>query len=267
MSYWAERVVRSQEKLTSKSIRKAQAQLRKYYKTTMIGVLDEFEKTYNKLLLSMDEGKEPTPADLYKLDKYWQMQGQLAAELKKLGDLEAAMLSKSFETHFFEVYYSFGIPGEQAYNTISVEGARQMINAIWCADGKAWSNRVWDNVAALKEQLNEGLIECVVSGKKPTELKQKLMERFGVSLSRADTLIRTEMAHIQTQAAKQRYEDYGLEEYEILGNDDDSCGNHGVDCHELNGKRFLYAQMVAGKNAPPFHPNCKCCIVPVVDVE
>ena len=114
MSYWAERVVRSQEKLTSKSIRKAQAQLRKYYKTTMIGVLDDFEKTYNKLLLSMDEGKEPTPADLYKLDKYWQMQGQLAAELKKLGDLEAAMLSKSFETHFFEVYYSFGIPGAKA---------------------------------------------------------------------------------------------------------------------------------------------------------
>jgi SPP1 gp7 family putative phage head morphogenesis protein len=73
------------------------------------------------------------------------------------------------------------------------------------------------------------------------------------------------MAHIQTQAAKQRYQDYGLTEYEILGNDDDSCGGGKVDCHELNGKKFKYSEMVVGKNAPPFHPNCKCCIVPVVE--
>lgn len=267
MSYWAERLVKSQEKLTDKGVRKAQAQLRKYYKTTMEKVLDDFEQTYIKLLSTMDEGNNPTPADLYKLDKYWQMQAQLRTELKKLGDREAVLLSKQFEEHFFEIYYSYAIPGEATYSSISVEAANEMINAIWCADGKTWSNRIWDNVNLLQEQLNEGLIDCVVAGKKTSQLKKQLMERFGVSLSRADTLIRTEMAHIQTQAAKKRYEDYGLKEYEILGNDDDTCGNHGVDCHELDGKRFLYAEMVAGKNAPPFHPNCKCCIIPVVEVE
>lgn len=267
MSYWAERVVKAQEKLTNKSVRQTEAQLKKYYSSTMKKVLDDFEQTYNKLLLSIEEGKQPTPADLYKLDKYWQMQAQLRKELLKLGDRQAVLLSKNFELHFFDVYYSFGIPGESAYSTISTEAAQQMINQIWCADGKSWSNRVWENVNKLQEQLNEGLIDCVVSGRKPSELKKILQERFGVSYSRANTLIRTEMAHIQTQAAKQRYEDYGLTEYEILGNDDDSCGNHGVDCHELDGKRFLYAEMVAGKNAPPFHPNCKCCIVPVVEIE
>lgn len=267
MSYWAERVAKAQEKLTDKSVRKTEAQLRKYYSNTMKKVLDDFESTYNKLLLSIEEGKQPTPADLYKLDKYWQMQGQLRAELQKLGDRQSVLLSKNFELHFFDVYYSFGIPGQSAYNTISTEAAQQMIAQIWCADGKSWSQRIWDNVNKLQEQLNEGLIECVVAGKKPTQLKQILQERFGVSYSRANTLVRTEMSHIQTQAAKQRYEDYGLKEYEILGNDDDSCGNHGVDCHELNGKRFLYAEMVAGKNAPPFHPNCKCCIIPVVEIE
>lgn len=267
MSYWAERVVKAQEKLTNKSVRQTEAQLRKYYSSTMKKVLDDFEQTYNKLLLSIEEGKQPTPADLYKLDKYWQMQGQLRSELQKLGDRQAVLLSKNFELHFFDVYYSFGMPGESAYSTISTEAAKQMINQIWCADGKSWSQRIWDNVARLQDTLNEGLIDCVVSGRKPSELKKILQERFGVSYSRADTLIRTEMAHIQTQAAKQRYEDYGLTEYEILGNDDDSCGNHGVDCAKLHGKRFKYAEMVEGKNAPPFHPNCKCCIVPVVETE
>lgn len=233
----------------------------------MKSVLDEFEKTYNKLLLTMDEGREPTPADLYKLDQYWQMERQLASELRALGDAQAMLLSKQFETNFFEVYYSFAIPGSEAFSTISVEAAQQMINQIWCADGKSWSERIWTNISQLQETLNEGLIECLVTGKPTSQLKQILQERFGVSYSRANTLIRTEMAHIQTQAAKQRYEDYGLEYYEILGNDDDSCGNHGVDCHQMDGKIFKYAEMRPGKNAPPFHPNCKCCIVPVVEVD
>lgn len=228
-------------------------------------ILDDFENTYNKLLLSIDEGKEPTPADLYKLDKYWQTQAQLRKELTALGDKQLSLLSKQFEINFFEVYYSFAIPSSDAFTSISVEAALGMINQVWAADGKAWSSRVWENINRLQETLNEGLIDCVVAGRKPTELKRVLQERFGVSYNRANTLVRTEMAHIQTMAAQQRYKDYGLEYYEILGNDDDSCGNHGVDCHKMNGKRFSYAEMKVGKNAPPFHPNCKCCIVPVID--
>ena len=265
MSYWAKRIAKAQEKLTSKNVKQTEAQMKKYYQQTMKKVLDDFEQTYNKVLLSIDEGKEPTPADLYSLDKYWKLQGQLRKELQALGDRQSVLLSKQFEINFFEIYYSFAIPGSEAFTTLSVEAAHQMINQIWCADGKSWSQRIWENINLLQETLNEGLIESVVAGRKPSELKQKLQERFGVSYSRADTLIRTEMAHIQTQAAKQRYEDYGLKYYEILGNDDDSCGNHSVDCHAMDGKKFLYSEMVTGKNAPPFHPNCKCCIVPVVD--
>ena len=265
MSYWAERQALAQDKLTSKNVKQTEKQLMKYYERAMKTVLDDFEQTYNKVLLSIEEGRSPTPADLYKLDKYWQSQAQLRKELTALGDKQISLLSKQFEVNFFEVYYSFAIPGTEAFTTVSVEAAQQMINQIWCADGKSWSSRIWQNIAKLQDTLNEGLIECLLTGKKPSQLRKQLQERFGVSYSRADTLIRTEMAHIQTMAAKQRYEDYGLKEYEILGNDDDSCGNHGVDCHELNGKRFLYAEMSIGKNAPPFHPNCKCCIVPVIN--
>jgi SPP1 gp7 family putative phage head morphogenesis protein len=267
MSYWQNRLIKTQEALTKKSERKVREQLRKYYKTTMEKVLDDFEQTYNKLLLSIEEGREPTPADLYKLDKYWKAQEQLRAELRALGEREAVLMSKHFEEHFFDIYYSFAMESDAAYSTLDVETAREMLNQIWCADGKSWSERIWDNVGKLQMELNEGLIDCVVAGRSPSQLKKQLMERFGVSLSRADTLVRTEMAHIQTQAAKRRYEDYGLTFYEILGNNDDTCGNHGVDCHKLDGKRFRYTEMVAGKNAPPFHPNCKCCIVPVVETE
>jgi hypothetical protein len=123
MNYWAERQALAQDKLTSKNVRKTEAQLRKYYKQSMESCLDEFEKTYSKLLASISEGRTPTPADLYKLDKYWQLQGQLRRELQALGDKQMVLLSKQFETNFFEVYYSFAIPGSEAFTTISVEAA------------------------------------------------------------------------------------------------------------------------------------------------
>lgn len=237
----------------------------KYYQTAAKKVIDDFEKVYDKILLQQAQGKEVTPALLYQLDTYWNAQAQLRNELQKLGERQVALLTKEFELNFFDIYYSIAPEGMTAFNTIDTEGAQQLINAIWLADNKTFSQRIWDNVARLTSTLNDEFINIVATGKKTTELKNILQERFGVSYSRANTLVRTELCHIQTVAAKQRYEDYGLKQYEILGNDDDSCGNHSVDCHLMDGKKFYYSEMVIGKNAPPFHPNCKCSIIPVVE--
>ena len=265
-NYWAKRSATTQERLTEKNVRQTQAQLRKYYLSTMERILGQFQLTYNKVLSSIEEDREPTPADLYKLDTYWQLQGQLRDELTKLGNRQAAIMSKNFMNEFFVIYNALALKGEtQIFSTIDTQLAEQIINQIWCADGKSWSQRIWGNTEKLQQTLNDNLVHCLITGKKTTELKQILQKDFDVSYRRAEMLVRTEMAHIQTEAAKKRYEDYGLKEYEILGNDDDSCGNHSVDCHEMDGKKFLYAEMTVGKNAPPFHPNCKCCIVPVVE--
>lgn len=264
-NYWYERQLKNQEKISGKTIKDINKQLQKYYGTTSRKIIQDFEATYNKLLTTIESGREPTPADLYKLDKYWQLQAQMRKELEKLGDRQIVLLTKQFELNWFDIYYSIDLPDStRTFNTIDKGAVQQMINGVWCADGKSWSQRIWDNTERLAQTLNEGLIHIVASGKKTTELKNTLQERFGVSYSRANTLVRTEIAHIQTQAAAQRYKDYGLEKYEILGNDDDTCGNSGVDCHELNGKTFYYNEMVVGKNAPPFHPNCKCSIIPVI---
>ena len=265
MSYWAQRQATIQEKLTKQSQKKIEKQLIKYYQTAAKHVIADFERVYDKILLQQSEGKEVTPALLYQLDSYWQMQGQLRNQLQKLGEKQVALLTKEFELNFFDIYYSIAPEGMTAFNTIDAAGAQQLINAIWLADNKTFSQRIWDNIGLLTETLNEQLINIVATGKPTRELKNILQERFGVSYSRANTLVRTELAHVQTVAAKQRYEDYGLKHYEIMGNEDDNCGNHSVDCHSMDGKKFLYSEMVIGKNAPPFHPNCKCCIVPVVE--
>lgn len=256
--YWAKRTAEAQAAITSKNIKQTQKQLVKYYAIAMKKVIADFEATYDKLLSTIGEGKQPTPADLYKLEKYWTMQGQLRHELEKLGNKMVAALSKKFEVNFFEVYHSLGIEGVKSFNTIDKAAATQLINQIWVADGKSYSQRVWDNTERLVETLNEQLVNCVVTGKKTTELKKALQERFNVSYHRAETLVRTEMVHIQTEAARQRYEDYGIRYVEVLVDEDE----HTCDkCKALAGKRFP----VTAVSPLPVHPNERCCLIPIIE--
>lgn len=258
MSYWKDRMANSQNALSGKSVKQIEKQLRKYYGKAMERTIADFEATYNKLLATVEEGKQPTPADLYKLDKYWQAQGQLRRELQSLGEKQVVALSKIFEVNFFEVYYSIGIEGHTAFNTISSEAALHLINEIWVADGKSWSQRIWDNTELLAETLNEELIACVIGGKKTSDLKKTLQERFNVSYSQADALARTEMAHIQTQAAKQRYQDYGVREVQVWAEPDE---RRCEICGKLHTKRIPITEAMP----IPAHPRCRCCIIPVVE--
>ena len=146
----------------------------------------------------------------------------------------------------------------EAFNTIDTNVVQQLINQIWCADGKSWSQRVWENVNQLSETLNEELVHCVVTGKPSGKLKQLLQERFNVSYSNADMLVRTELAHIQTQASQQRYRDYGIQQVEVLADKDE---RRCEVCGKLHGKRYNINDVMP----VPAHPRCRCCMIPVID--
>lgn len=258
MAYWQDRMARAQDALTAKKKKEIDKQLKKYYGKSMERIINSFERTYDKILIQQAEGKQVTPADLYRLDSYWKMQGQLKMELQKLGDKQISLFSKVFELHFFDIYYSIALDSTNAFSTISTETVHQMLNQIWVADGKNWSQRIWENTELLAETLNEELIHCVAAGQKPTYLKQALQEKFNVSYNRADAVVRTELSHIQTQAAQKRYEDYGVKEVMVWADKDE---RRCEVCGALHEKKYLI-----GSQMPiPAHPRCRCCIIPVVE--
>lgn len=256
--YWQDRMAKTQEALTKKNQKHINKQLRKYYGSAAEKIIADFEAVYNKILAQKADGKDVSPADLYKLDSYWAMQGALRQELRKLGEKEISLLTKYFELNFFDIYYSIDIEGMEAFNTINAAGAQALINAIWVADGKSFSQRVWDDTDKLLETLNEELLHCVITGKKTTQLKQVLQERFGVSYNNADMIARTELAHIQTTAAQERYKSYGISEVQIWADADE---RRCPECGKLHRKIYP-----AGASVPiPAHPRCRCCIVPVIN--
>lgn len=268
--YWAERQENALNRITNKTEKEINAQLDKYYIWLMRRVIADFEATYNKLIATVGSGSPITVADLFKLDRYWQLQAELKQLCEELSNKEVALLSEKFTEQWEEVYQKAALPSDVAFTQVSESNAEQMINSIWCADGKTWSQRVWKNTNQLLETLNEQLIHVVATGRSTKDLRVALQERFAVSRSQANMLIRTEINHIQTASAAKRYEDAGLTQYMILGREEGKCTRGkkgGIDCHDMDGKVFNYTDMRVGKNAPPFHPNCRCRIKPVMDDE
>ena len=269
--YWRNRLLETQRKWTDKDIDIINKIINSYYRTAMINIIKEFEAVYDKVLAQAEEGKQITPADLYKLDKYYQMQAQLQDTLQKLGDRTCEVLAKKFGQEYKHIYSELGVDTEgkkikasksdKAFATIDAQGAKHIANQIWAADGKSWSERVWKNLGDLQRTLNEGLIDCVITGKKTTQLKKQLMERFSVSYNRAETLVRTEMAHVETQAALDRYKSSGTEKVRIVVDPDERTCDV---CAKWDDKTINIFEAQTGKNIPPFHPNCRCAIAPVV---
>ena len=269
--YWKNRLFEAQKKWTDKDIDVINKMLRHYYKIARENIVEDFEAVYDKVLAQAEEGKQITPADLYKLYKYHQMQAQLQDTLQKLGDRTCEVLAKKFGQEYKHIYSELGVDTEgkkikasksdKAFATIDAQGAKHIANQIWAADGKSWSERVWKNLGDLQRTLNEGLIDCVITGKKTTQLKKQLMERFSVSYHRAETLVRTEMAHVETQAALDRYKSSGVEKVRIVVDPDErTC----KECSKWDDKIINITDIQTGTNCPPFHPNCRCSIAPVV---
>ena len=260
MAYWQDRMQSTQLTLLNKSRKEIEQKMKKYYIKLSKSLISEYEALYNEVLLKKAAGEAISPATLYQMDKYWALQTQTRARMMKLGAYQQSLYSKVFQVFYQGSYNSIGIKGLTAYKTLDDNAIKQVLESVWTADGKSWSQRIWNNTTLLQQTLEEGLIDCVAMGKKSSDLKKTLQDRFSVSFTRADTLVRTELAHIQTEAAKQRYKDYGIEQVEIWADPDErTCPV----CGKLHKKKYP-----VGANVPiPAHPRCRCCIVPVVDTS
>lgn len=143
-----------------------------------------------------------------------------------------------------------------------LQGMLRAMDTAW--SGRNYSARIWRNTDHLAQMLEDEIEAAFLSGKSVRRMANVIMDRFGVGYRAAECLVRTETSYVQNQTAAKSYEDAGCTEYEILtASDRRTCRR----CAAQNGKRYPFTAMQAGENAPPFHPNCRCTILPVVGEE
>ena len=125
-----------------------------------------------------------------------------------------------------------------------------------------FSERLWNQQDALKGELDRLLSRALIQGLNPRDVAPELRKKFGASEQAADLLMITELCRVQTEAQKMAFKEYGYEEYTFICN-----GGACEACEGLSGKHFKVSEMLAGQNAPPMHPRCRCSTAAYMDRE
>lgn len=262
-NYWAERVQESQDELFKLSYEETQARYRKAYSDAIKATQKDIEDLYYTLLKETADGKIKMN-DLYRYNRYFELQSRLNERLVALGGKEIKIMDKSLLDLYGNTSKMVADEARGIGLNLVLEdsyGAKAAVNGVWCGDGKHWSNRIWSQKALLQSRIEKGLLDCVARGVGKDELIKQLNADFSVGFNNTDRIARTELTYIQNRAAADRYKANGIESYQYLSALDDRTSEQ---CREHNGKVYKFSEAVTGENFPPLHPNCRCTIIPIV---
>lgn len=265
--YWIERIQSQSDILFNKSVVEIEKELRKLYRKAYADNQSVILELWNKIKVESATG-EVRPNDLYRFQRYFDMSVRLQEKLRSLGSNEVELLTKMLERNYRDSYNltsklleDMGLVKPNTVPIDQSEAVKEVLNSVWCSDGKHWSDRIWDHKARLTNKIEQGLIDCVARGASKDVLVGEIKEDFNTGFFNADRLVRTELTYVQNQAAANRYKDAGIKKYEFLAEIDGRTSNI---CKSLDGKVFKFTDMTVGVNMPPCHPFCRSTIVPVV---
>ena len=263
MAYWANRIDEQANILFDKTTAATQRELASQYQKQLKAIQLDMVSLYDKLLEESADGKI-RPNDLYKYDRYFKLHNDINKKLTALGAKEVEIYNKELLRMYSGVQdiISREAPHVLASSFIELPTGEHVLKSIWCADGKHWSDRVWANKSKLQEMLEQSLMDSIVRGVPKSEAVKEFQKQFGVSFSQADRITRTELNYVQNQATADRYKAAGVKKYQILAALDERTSEI---CQEMNGQIFEFGKEEVGVNYPPFHPNCRTTIIPVLE--
>lgn len=142
----------------------------------------------------------------------------------------------------------------------------KIINKPWTTDGITFSNRIWNkHRPKLISELDKGLKQTLINGAPPGDLTNKINKDFNTSKEEAKLLVKSELAFFSSASQRDCFNSLGVEKYEIVNAlDSRVCEKR---CSPLDGKVIEMKYYEIGITAPPFHPRCRCVVVPYFDGE
>ena len=246
--YWEERAI-LKDKLLEKDINKLEKKLLKLFKDTRKEVLNELKIIYADI--------EATEYTKYQIDS-------LLISINNALDNLYSNNEKEVNEGLIDVYKEMdkqaSIDLNNSFNTVNENLVRETLKTNW--SGLSFSERIWEHRRSLaftiKSELNKGFIR----GESLQDISKIISDKFDTSFSNAMRLVRTESCWVMNEATVNNYKNNGIKEYEFMAFLDKKTSK---ECKRLDGKKFSIEEYQAGVNLPPLHPNCRSCILPIID--
>jgi len=187
--------------------------------------------------------------------------------LKKDLQLELLAMTSEEERLLYEHFYEGAIREYRHQSAIlgatvnnNAKNIRKIINSSFYS--AEWSDNLWANHEALRNELDKLLHRGIVQGKNPRELARDFRKAIDSSVYNSERLLRTETARVQTDVFIDSARQMDIEQYEWIA-EPDAC----YECADLDGKIFDVDKIRIGTNGVPKHPHCRCALAMYVDRE
>lgn len=178
-------------------------------------------------------------------------------ELDSIDAMARKVFTEDYYHTIYEVQKGFGIGWE--IGQIDSRKLDTLITKPWAADGKNFSQRIWQQRSQLVSELHNQLTRTCILGKAPDDAINAISKKFNTTKSQAGRLVMTEQAYFHSVAQQKAFEDLDVEEFEIVATLDSHTSEI---CQELDGKHFPMKDYQPGVTAPPFHVWCRSVTVP-----
>lgn len=171
----------------------------------------------------------------------------------------------SIEDHLTGVYrreyesalQGLNIPIKPVINT---EAIKEIINYPYA--GAMFSDRIWRNKNQLINWIEDDLTKNLIKGTSVQNMAADLKNRSNTAYYQAERLVRTETNYALNQGHLNGYKKAGIKKYEILAHIDERTSEI---CRKKNREVINVMEAIVGTNLPPFHPNCRTTIIPVIE--
>lgn len=219
-------------------------------KRLLIERMDEFAQKYPQYGYLL-----PIRESIYKLNRLEGLQQSLLIQQLEIGAVDNLELENHLEKQADRALTAMlkDIGSGESFNAYNQDVIEKLINKRW-ADGKNFSDRIWNNRQKLANYLNNDFASGIARGDSYEKLMRELKKRFG-NVSRRDMyrLIYTEGTFVLNEAMITPFEnDFTYYQFSIA--DNRAC----ADCKALDGETFSIKDRQAGVNFPPIHAFCRC---------
>lgn len=187
-----------------------------------------------------------------------QVENLIGNEVDGLDNLTRQIYEDGYYQTIFELQKGTGVTS--SFAILDADKIKKVLSKPWASDGLDFSRRVWgQHRAELVQKLNTDFVQALIRGDDSQKLINKISSDFNVSKYKAGRLVMTESAFFATESQKDAFKELGVKYFSVSATfDRDTCS----DCGYREGEKIPMDLYEVGVTAPPFHPNCRCDIVP-----
>lgn len=200
--------------------------------------------------------------------RWQQVEAAIKVNASELAAKQEQLVERLLEDQYQRAYYGqvFDIQKGLGFGkALEMLNSRQVAETLaypW--SGANFSERIWGAKGRLTDTLRQTLTEGLIQGQDTRQMAQRIQAAMGSSFKQAETLIRTETAHIIEQGTMDGYSAADVDKYEILATLDKRTSEI---CRRQDGKVYAVKDAKVGVNMPPFHVRCRTTTVAVIDED